>query len=104
MSHDHDERPMKDGSVSAGLAAGAALGAALSLLLVSNIIDQQRAVVRLQKLDKDQATIIANAHKAEDQLNMLAKGLQSLANGGDANAAAVTAILQRNGIKIKGAP
>ncbi len=103
MSHD-DERPMKDGSVSAGLAAGAALGAALSLLLVSNIIDQQRAVVRLQKLDKDQATTIASARKAEDQLNTLAKGVQSLASGGDANAAAIMAILQRNGIKIKGAP
>jgi hypothetical protein len=101
MSHQAEDRPAKDGGVSASLAAGAALGAALSLILVSNIIDQQRAMTRLEKLDKEQAMTIANAKKAEAQLNTLAKGVQTLAAGGDANAAAVVAVLQRNGIKIK---
>jgi hypothetical protein len=101
VSHQHEDRPAKDGGVSANLAAGAALGAALSLILVSNIIDQQRAITRLEKLDKDQAMTVANGKKAEAQLNTLAKGVQTLATGGDANAAAVVAVLQRNGIKIK---
>lgn len=96
---DADER-----AAGSGVAAGVALGAAICLLLVSNLIDQQRAIARLQKADKDQTTTIAASHKAADQLNALAKGTEALAKSGDANAAAVVAILQRNGIKIKPNP
>ena len=87
-----------------GVVASLCLAAAFCLTLASSLTDQQRSIANLQKIQKEQIATTTAAHKAEDQLNTLAKGTQALANNGNANAAAVVAVLQRNGIKIKSNP
>ena len=75
---------------------------ALCLLLVSTVIDQQRSIATLTKIDTQQTTTATTAHRAEDQLSALAKGVQQLSDQGDANATAVIGVLKRNGVNIKG--
>ena len=77
-----------------------ALAGALCLVLGSSLIDLGRANTALIKLNKDQAAAAIVAHKGEAQLNALARGVQQLADSGNANAAAIVAVLQRNGIRI----
>lgn len=77
-----------------------ALTLSLCLVLGSFVIDSRRANSSLSKIDKDQTVALEAAGKAEGQLNSLARGVQALANGGNANAVAVVAVLQRNGVKI----
>ncbi len=76
------------------------LSAAICLVLGSNVVDVQRANAILAEAGKQQAATFIASHKSEDQLNALARGLQQLANHGDANASTIIDTLQRNGIRI----
>ncbi len=78
-----------------------AIAAALTLVLASSLVDVGRSNAALSKLDKQQAAAFAGARRAEGQLTALAKGVQQLADGGNANAAAIVATLQRNGLRIR---
>jgi N-acetylglucosamine kinase-like BadF-type ATPase len=80
--------------------AVAALAAALGLVLASSLIDVQRADTTLATVDKEQVAAIAVAHRSEDQLNALARGVQQLADSGNPNAIAIVNTLQRNGVHI----
>lgn len=83
-----------------GTWASVAVTVSLCLVLASFLIDAQRANSALSKIDKAQTEAVAGTRKAEAQLNSLARGVQALANGGNANAAAIVALLQRNGVRI----
>jgi len=75
---------------------------ALTLIIVlgSSLLDLHRANDSLTKLDKEQTTSMVTANRPEAQLNALARGVQQLADGGNANAAAIVATLQANGVHI----
>jgi hypothetical protein len=77
-----------------------AIALALCLVLGSSLLDLQRANAALTNVDKQQTAAVAASHKSEDQLNALARGTRQLADGGNANAQAVVATLQRNGVHI----
>jgi hypothetical protein len=87
-------------SVSNGSGAVIAVATALCLVLGSSLIDIGRASEALQKVDQEQAAQIQVSRRAEAQLNSLAKGTQELAEAGNANALAIVATLQQNGIRI----
>jgi hypothetical protein len=80
---------------------GAALtAAALVVVLGSNIVDQWRAAGDMQKAVDQQAKALEGSAKVEAQLESLAKGVQSLAAGGNGNAQAIVDVLAKNGVKI----
>lgn len=74
--------------------------AALCVVLGSNVAQLRHGQSSLETIVINQRTALANATKAETQLDALAKGTQALANGGNANAAKIVAVLQANGIRI----
>ena len=81
---------------------GVALTAiALCLVLASNLTDLARGKDQLNQLITRQETTLKATGKAEAQLDSLARGVQQLATGGDANAQKIVAILQTNGVHIK---
>ena len=80
-----------------------ALSIALCLVLGSSLLDIQRNNAALTEATKQQAAAVAASHKSEDQLNALARGVQALSDRGDANAAMIVGVLQRNGIHINAA-
>lgn len=75
--------------------------AALCVVLTSVAIDLGSARSNLQKSVEAQKTALANAKKVETQLDALAKGVNQLAQGGNANARRIIAVLQQNGVNIK---
>jgi len=83
-----------------GMWASLALALALCLVLGSSLIDLLRSNAALAKIDMEQAARVAVLHKAEAQLNSLARGVQKLAADGNPNAAEIVATLQRNGVRI----
>lgn len=74
---------------------------ALCIVLISVAIDLSTAHANLQKSVEAQKTALANAKKVETQLDALAKGVNQLAQGGNANAKRIIAVLQQNGVNIK---
>lgn len=76
------------------------LAAALCLVLGSSVVDVLRANSTLANVDKQQTMAVTQSHRAEDQLNALARGTQELADSGNANAQAIVATLQNNGVHI----
>ncbi len=74
--------------------------AALCVVLGSNVTQLRHGQSSLETIVINQRTALANATKAETQLDALAKGTQALANGGNANAVKIVAVLQANGIRI----
>lgn len=85
-----------------GLIPGAVLALSVALCLVfgSSLLDIQRNNTALAEATKQQATAVAASHKSEAQLNALARGVQALSDGGNANATMIVGALQRNGIHI----
>jgi hypothetical protein len=83
-----------------GSVATLAIALALCLVLGSSLVDLMRANATLTNVDKEQAAAVIPAHRGEEQLNALARGTQQLADGGNANAQAIVAVLQRNGVHI----
>ncbi len=73
---------------------------ALCVVLGSNVAQLGHAHSDLETIIANQRVGLASATKAETQLDALAKGTQALANGGNANAARIVAILQANGVRI----
>ncbi len=81
---------------------GVALTAiALCLVLASNLTDLARGKDQLNQLITRQETTLKTTSKAEAQLDSLARGVQQLATGGNANAQKIVAVLQTNGVHIK---
>lgn len=74
---------------------------ALCIVLISVAIDLNSAHANLQKSVETQKTALANAKKVETQLDALAKGVNKLAQGGNANARQIITVLQQNGVNIK---
>lgn len=74
--------------------------AALCVVLGSNVAQQDHAHGSLERVVAGQRSALASAAKVEMQLDALAKGTQSLAHGGNANAEKIVAVLQANGISI----
>ena len=78
----------------------AMLGAGVLIVLASNLVDIVRVHGALDASRTQIGTAIAAGGKTEAQLNALAAGTAALARGGNANAAAVIATMQRNGVNI----
>lgn len=76
------------------------LAAGLLVVLASNLIDIVRAHGVLASSQTQITAAIAAGGKTESQLNTLASGTAALARSGNANAAAVIATMQRNGVNI----
>ena len=74
---------------------------ALSLVLVSNLMDLARGKAQLDQLVARQDATLKTTGKAEAQLDALARGLQQLSSGGNANAQKIVSVLQANGVHIK---
>ena len=87
--------------VKSGNLATTLTAAALCIVLTSVAIDLGGARSNLQKSVEAQKTALANAKKVETQLDALAKGVNQLAQGGNANAKRIIAVLQQNGVNIK---
>ncbi len=73
---------------------------ALCVVLGSNVAQLSHTHGDLETIIVNQRLALANATKAETQLDALARGTQALANGGNANAARIIAVLQANGVRI----
>ena len=92
------------GAQRSGMWATIALAAGLCLVFASSLIDVRRSNAALTAVDRQQVARLAVARRAENQLNALARGVEELVKGGNANAATVVDILNRNGIRIKSGP
>ena len=76
------------------------LAAGVLVVLASNLVDVVRVHAALDASRTQITAAIAAGAKTEGQLNALAGGTASLARAGNANAAAVIAAMQRNGVNI----
>lgn len=76
------------------------LAAGVLIVLASNLVDIVRAHGALDTSRTQIGAAIAAGNKTEAQLNALAAGTAALARAGNANAAAVIATMQRNGVNI----
>lgn len=92
-----------DDRVRSGEWATILLAAALLVTLGSGLIDQSRGIAALKTVEQEQAAALEVSKRVEAQLNALASGTQQLADGGNANAQAVLATLQQNGIRVNAA-
>ena len=74
---------------------------AVVLVLVSNLVDIGRFHDSLAEARRQQAASLESMHRAEAQLDGLAKGTQALADQGNPNARQILAVLRQNGIQVK---
>ena len=74
---------------------------AVALVLTSNLIDTARFHGSLVEARKQQVASLSTTHRAEIQLDALAKGTQALADQGNPNARAILAVLSQNGVQIR---
>ena len=75
--------------------------AALCLVLASNLADLAHGKDQLNQLLARQETTLKTTARAESQLDALARGVQQLADGGNANAQKIVSSLQATGVHIK---
>jgi hypothetical protein len=77
------------------------LGVAVLAVLGAGVADVQRgaAAIDAERLAVEKGII--DGKRAEAQLLALARGMQGLADQGNANAIAIVAVLAENGINIK---
>ncbi len=83
----------------AGLAA-TLTAAALAIVLASNLFDQRRGALEMTAVLAGQSKALEGNAKIEAQLDALAKGINSLAKSGNANAQRIISTLKQNGVSI----
>lgn len=77
------------------------LAAAVVVTQASYLVDIHRSGTQLEEALASQTKLLQGNKRAEAQLEALAKGVNQLARGGNANARRIVETLKQNGISIK---